>query len=57
MSSPINRKVFLVLQNKLLVRLGIAIGAIDIVRHHPHKVLQGLQVVQVSARVVLYVFV
>jgi len=57
MPSPAGREVFPVLQNGLLARLGVAIGAIDTVRHHPHKVLQGLQVVRVSVRVVLYVSV
>ncbi len=50
--SPVGREVFPVLQNGLLARLGVTINAIDIVCHHPHKVLQGLQVVRVSARVV-----
>ncbi len=57
MPPPAGREVFPVLQNGLLARLGVAIGAIDTVRHHSHKVLQGLQVVRVSARVVLYVSV
>ncbi len=50
MPSPVGGEVFPVLQNGLLTRLEVAIGAIDTVRHHSHKVLQGLQVVRVSAR-------
>ena len=48
---PAGHEVFLVLQNGLLTRLGVTINAIDTVCHHPHKVLQGLQIVRVSAGV------
>lgn len=57
MPPPAGCKVFPVLQNGFFTSRGITVNAIYPVRHLPHKVLQGLQVVRVSARVVLGVSV
>ncbi len=57
MPPPAGREVFPIIEDGLLTRLGVTIHAVDTVCHVPHKVLQGLQVVRVSAGVVLRVSV
>jgi hypothetical protein len=55
--SPTGREVFSILEDVFFTSRGIIVINIDPVRDHPHKVLQGLQDVRVSARVALGVSV
>jgi len=47
---PAGREVFPVFEDSFLTRRGAAINGTDVVRYHPHRVLQGLKVIWVSAR-------
>ena len=57
MPPPSGREVFPVLKDGFFTSFGIAVTTIDPVRNRPYKILQGLEVVRVGARVVLCVSV
>ncbi len=57
MPPPSGREVFPVLEDAFFPGFGVAVSTIDPVCNVPYKVLQGLQVVGVSARVILCVSV
>ena len=57
MPPPAGLEVFPILKDSFFTSFVILVNTIDPIRNHPHKVLQGLQVVWVGARMALDVSV